>query len=138
MAGIIRRLLAVLITVSCAGAAASVPARAQINFSLGVGEPDYYGRININGYPRPYLYNQRPILVQPQGWGRPAPPVYVRVPPGHARNWSRYCHRYNACSVPVYFVRDDWYRDVVVPRYRYREEHRRSNGKERKHSWQDR
>lgn len=143
MADITRRLLAGLITVSCAGAAASVPVQAQINFSLRVGEPDYYGRINVNGYPRPYVYNQRAILVRPQAWGRQAQPVYLRVPPGHARNWSKDCHRYNACTVPVYFVQDEWYRDVLVPRYRYREDRRRHNdkehnGKEWKRSWQER
>jgi hypothetical protein len=34
--------------------------------------------------------------------------VYLRVPPGHRRNWSRFCGRYDACGRPVLFVRDDW------------------------------
>jgi hypothetical protein len=36
-------------------------------------------------------------------------PVYVHVPPGHARNWRRHCHRYNACGHPVYFVKSAEY-----------------------------
>jgi hypothetical protein len=49
-------------------------------------------------------------------------PIYLYVPPRHQRNWRRYCHNYNACGQPVYFVRDDWYQREYVPRYRERED----------------
>ena len=45
-------------------------------------------------------------------------PVYLRVPPGHEKHWSKHCAEYNACGRPVYFVRDDWYNNQYVPRYR--------------------
>jgi hypothetical protein len=45
-------------------------------------------------------------------------PVYLRVPPGHAKNWAKHCARYGACGRPVYFVSDDWYENIYVPRYR--------------------
>jgi hypothetical protein len=35
--------------------------------------------------------------------------VYLWVPPGHRKNWRKHCGQYQACGVPVYFVRDDWY-----------------------------
>ena len=35
------------------------------------------------------------------------PPLYLHVPPGHAKKWSKHCGRYNACGRPVYFVRVD-------------------------------
>lgn len=35
----------------------------------------------------------------------------MRIPPGHQKNWSKHCARYNACGVPVYFVREDWYQE---------------------------
>ena len=50
-----------------------------------------------------------PVLVT-----QPVQPVYVWVPSGHRKNWSKHCHEYNACGVPVYFVRHDWYRDHVM------------------------
>jgi hypothetical protein len=60
---------------------------------------------------------------------RPAPvavaPLYLRVPPGHAKNWRRYCDRYRACGRPVYFVQDDWYRHEYAPRYQERHGHRK-------------
>jgi hypothetical protein len=37
------------------------------------------------------------------------------VPPGHRRDWARHCAEYNACGVPVYFVRHDWYEREVGP-----------------------
>ena len=45
---------------------------------------------------------RRPVRVEP---------VYMRVPPGHQKNWAKHCAKYNACGVPVYFVREDWYQE---------------------------
>jgi len=58
----------------------------------------------------------------------------LRVPPGHQKNWKRYCGRYEACGRPVYFVRDDWYNNVYAPQYRERHrDHDRGHGKEHGH-----
>lgn len=40
------------------------------------------------------------------------------MPPGHAKHWSKFCGRYDACGRPVYFVNDSWYNDTYAPRYR--------------------
>jgi hypothetical protein len=48
------------------------------------------------------------------------PPIYLRVPPGHARNWRKHCHQYNACGERVYFVQNNWYQREYVPRYQER------------------
>ena len=48
-------------------------------------------------------------------------PVYLWVPPGHQKNWRKHCGRYDACGRPVYFVQDNWYNTVYVPRYQERE-----------------
>ena len=32
-------------------------------------------------------------------------PIYLSVPPGHAKNWRKHCQKYNACGQQVYFVR---------------------------------
>ena len=108
---------------------------ADVGLTISVGEPGFYGELNIGDIGRPRLINAEPVLVERRY--RDLAPVYLRVPPGHARDWRRYCDRYNACARPVYFVRDDWYRDVYVPKYREihgqggerREDHRR--GKDR-------
>jgi hypothetical protein len=50
-----------------------------------------------------------PIWVQ-RATVRPQP-IYLRVPPGHQKHWDKHCREYNACGVPVYFVREDWYQD---------------------------
>ena len=98
-----------------------VPAAdAQVDLSIGV--PGVYGRIDIGGgEPPPQTIYRQPIVVD-RGPRYEAAPLYLHVPPDHARNWRRYCRAYDACGRPVYFVRDDWYRNVYAPRYR--ESHR--------------
>jgi hypothetical protein len=65
-----------------------------------------------------------PLIIE-----RPPPrvivePVYLHVPPGHAKNWRKHCHEYHACNRPVYFVKSAEYE----PDYR-RDDHDRSEGK---------
>jgi len=100
-------LLAVLCTV--------VLGEAKAGVTISVGEPGFYGRIDIGSYPPPRLIYSEPIIVRRvKTW---YPPIYLRVPPGHIKHWYKHCDAYNACGRPVYFVEDDWYRDVYVPRY---------------------
>lgn len=102
-----------------AAVAASTPAlAADVGVSINVGEPGFYGRIDIGNVPTPALVYPRPVIIQPAPVGVVAEPIYLRVPPGHAQHWSRFCARYNACGRPVYFVQDRWYNNVFVPQYR--------------------
>ena len=80
---------------------------AEVGVSVEVGEPGFYGRIDIGNAPRPVLIYREPIIVVRAE--RSYPPVYMRVPPGHAKNWKKHCKHYNACDVPVYFVRSAEY-----------------------------
>jgi hypothetical protein len=69
--------------------------------------PGVYGQVQLgNERPPPLVYAQ-PMLIEPQA--APPPPVYLHVPPGHARNWRKHCREYNACNRPVYFVRSQEY-----------------------------
>lgn len=92
---------------------------ANVGLSVSVGQPGFYGRIDIGDYPypQPLLIYPRPMIIY-----RPAvvehEPIYLRVPPGHAKRWRYYCGRYQACDRPVYFVQDRWYNDVYAPQYR--------------------
>jgi hypothetical protein len=95
---------------------------ADVGVSLSIGQPGFYGQLDIGDYPRPEVINVRPVFIR-QGPSREVKePLYLRVPRGHQRHWGRYCSRYDACGRPVYFVRDDWYSRVYAPRYR--DEHR--------------
>jgi len=100
-------------------AAASGAYAADVGVSVSVGRPGFYGRIDVGGFPHPELLYPSPVVVRPAP-ARVVEPVYLHVPPGHARKWSRNCGRYNACDRPVYFVKDRWYNKVYVPRYQAR------------------
>jgi hypothetical protein len=91
---------------------------ADVGVSVSIGHPGFYGRIEIGDYPYPppvVIYPQ-PRIVERVYVERE--PIYLRVPPGHARNWRRYCYKYDACDERVYFVQDSWYRHEYVPIYR--------------------
>lgn len=105
-----------LIAAALAAAAVTTPAlAADVGVSVTVGQPGFYGRIDIGGYPQPQVIYREPMVVERAPMERP--PVYLRVPPGHAKNWKKHCHEYNACGERVFFVHDDWYNREYVPRY---------------------
>lgn len=109
----------ICLCVAVAAIAASVPAlAADLGVSINVGEPGFYGQIDIGDVPRPALIYPQPVIIQPAPAGVVMEPMYLRVPPGHARHWREYCGRYNACGRPVYFVQDHWYKNVYAPHYR--------------------
>ena len=101
--------------VLCAATLAQSAIAADLGVSVNIGHPGFYGRLDIGGYPPPPLIYAEPIVVQ--RIHSPRPPIYLRVPPGHAKHWHKYCHRYNACGVPVYFVEDHWYTHEYAPLY---------------------
>ena len=81
----------------------------DVGVSIAISQPGVYGRIDIGRFPQPVVVVPQPVIIAPQPVGVVVQPVYVWVPPGHRKKWSKHCGRYNACGVPVYFVRDDWY-----------------------------
>ena len=113
-----RILMAMAMTI--AATTLSAPAAAQI--SVNIGQPDFYGRIDIGGFPPPPLLYPEPRMIHRVPVSRP--PLYLHVPPGHARDWRRHCRHYGACGERVYFVQDNWYRNEYAPRYQERHGHR--------------
>jgi hypothetical protein len=111
-------------------AAAAAPSLAtDVGVSVSIGQPGFYGTIDIGNVPRPQVIYAEPVVIQPVPIAVVRRPVYLHVPPGHAKNWSKHCGKYNACAQPVYFVQERWYNEVYVPRYRagrvvYREDDR--------------
>ena len=88
------------------GAAGAVQAAPNVNVSIdGRMAPGVYGRIEIGNAPPPVLVYPQPVVIYQPVRPVQAAPIYLNVPPGHAKNWSKHCRRYNACGQPVYFVR---------------------------------
>jgi hypothetical protein len=101
----------------------AVPAfAADVGVSISVGEPGFYGRIDIGSAPRPVVIYPKPVVIRPAPTHVIEEPLYLRVPPGHAKKWKKHCAKYNACDRPVYFVQDKWYNDVYRPHYRAHQE----------------
>jgi len=96
-------------------AASTTALAADVGVSVSVGQPGFYGRIDIGNSPPPVLIYPQPVIIQ-RVHAAP-PPIYLHVPPGHAKKWSKHCQKYDACGRPVYFVKDDWYTNVYVPHY---------------------
>jgi len=93
---------------------------ADVGVSVSIGDPGFYGRIDIGSAPPPRILYRDPVVIEHV---HVMQPVYMRVPPGHARHWKDHCREYNACGQPVYFVQNDWYNDVYTPYYRGRNGH---------------
>ena len=110
---------------TAAVAAVIIPAfAADVGVSVNVGQPGFYGRIDIGSLPQPRVIYPEPIIIQPAPVSLARQPVYLHVPPGHAKHWSKHCRKYNACGQPVYFVQEDWYNDVYASRYREQDDDR--------------
>lgn len=115
-------MIAATLGVAAVGGTASA---GDVGVSITLGQPGFFGQINIGNVPQPPVIYAQPVVVQPLPEYLAAPPIYLHVPPGHEKHWSKHCAQYNACGRRVYFVRDDWYNNEYVPRYRreHGEEH---------------
>ena len=116
------------ILIASALAAAATCAEAQ-NVSVnavitGQVVPGVYGQVVLGNQPPQVVY-QQPMIVQPPPvvmGGPPVQPIYLHVPPGHAKHWRKHCHEYHACDRPVYFVRSEEY-EPGFDRARWEREH---------------
>jgi hypothetical protein len=91
----------------------SLPAHAGtaiINLSVG-GEisPGVYGQVQFGNAPPPPVFYPQPMIIVRQPAMMAVEPIYLHVPPGHAKNWAKHCRAYNACNRPVYFIRSAEY-----------------------------
>jgi len=111
------RILKQCLTGAALALAASSAFATDVGVSVTVGQPGFYGRIDIGSAPPPVVVYPEPVVIQRVPAGVVYKPIYLRVPPGHAKNWSKHCAHYNACGRPVYFVQDRWYEEQYVPHY---------------------
>jgi hypothetical protein len=126
-----RSIYAILILPALAAAATCAQAQnVSVNAVItGQVVPGVYGQVVLgNGPPPPVVY-QQPMIVQPAPVvvGEPVAPIYLHVPPGHAKNWRKHCHEYHACNRPVYFVRSEEY-EPGFDRERWDHEHGHGHG----------
>lgn len=105
----------IILALCLAGGAAAASAQ---NIDIQIGQSDYYGRIDLQNFGTPQLIYKEPIWVSRPANYRSIAPLYLRVPPGHAKKWDKHCDRYDACGRPVYFVQESWYSNTYAPRYR--------------------
>lgn len=103
---------------------------ANVDVNINIGQPGYYGRIDIGDFGRPQLIYSEPRVIYRNVASRE--PIYLRVPPGHAKNWRKHCGKYNACGERVYFVQDSWYEREYVPRYQAKHHDRHENREDRR------
>lgn len=89
-------------------AATSAPAAAYVNTTAGGKlRPGVYGRIDIGKSAPPSLIYPQPVVSSRTVLPASVKPVYLYVPPGQVRKWDRHCAKYQACDLPVLFVRMD-------------------------------
>lgn len=120
-------LLACVGIVTCL--AASLTAHADdlgINVILeGEVTPGVYGRVEVGNNSHPSIYYPEPRIVVKESRYAKSRPVYLHVPPGHAKNWGKHCHKYHACERPVYFIKSVEYEES------YQREHSRDHDHDR-------
>ena len=117
--------------IAALGAAVAAPAWSAVDVGVGITirEPGVYGRIEIGSQPPPPLLYPQPVIIT-----RPAvvvvqPPMYLYVPPGHAKDWRKHCGKYNACARQVYFVQEAWVQDRYEERHGKGKEKNKNKGK---------
>ena len=101
---------------------------ADVGVSVSIGQPGFYGQLDIGNFPPPQVIYRQPMMIERVPMDRP--PVYLRVPPGHAKHWSKHCREYNACGERVFFVQDKWYNREYVPRYQQQHRDRQGSGRD--------
>jgi len=110
----IQRLFAAALTGITLFAGAAHAADTRVGVSVSVSQPGFYGRVDLGDQPPPAVLYAQPMIIEQTPVAVHRRPIYLRVPPGHSKNWARYCSHYSACGQPVYFVR---YAERMAPRY---------------------
>jgi hypothetical protein len=104
-----------------AAMAASPYATATVEGALA---PGVYGRIEIGNAPPPPLIYAQPVIIQRPAVVVQQQPLYLHVPPGHAKKWSKHCAKYNACGQPVYFVKVNGDDDYERGKHKHKQKHK--------------
>jgi len=109
----------VVATIAPVAEAADKDAIVTIN---GPVTPGIYGRVAMASTATaaattvkpPLVYSQAMLVDAPSATGA-VEPVYLHVPPDHAKNWKKYCAKYDACNKPVFFIKSAEYEPGYQP-----------------------
>lgn len=135
-------MLAASAAVAALGLSTTAQAAPNVGVSVSVNEPGFYGRVEIGQQPPPRVIYAQPVVIRHSPVAVVQHPIYLRVPPGHSRNWAKYCNQWRACGQPVYFVqpspivvhdhrrddRRDWRDERRDDRRDHRHDHGRGHG----------
>ena len=126
---------AMIFTILFLGSLSAQAGQPIINLSVG-GEiaPGVYGQVQFGNAPPPAVVYEQPQIVNQQPAGVVVKPIYLHVPPEHAKNWAKHCREYKACNRPVYFVKSREY----ASDYRAHKEERREEGRRDERQGEDR
>lgn len=99
--------LASLMLASLAAHAATPSVSISVSGEIS---PGVYGQVQFgNVMPPMVLLHSQPVIILRQPSAVVIAPLYLHVPPGHAKNWAKHCGKYNACGKPVYFMMSEDY-----------------------------
>jgi hypothetical protein len=90
----------------------------------GQVSPGVYGQVEIGNAPRPVVVYEQPRVVVVDKRYAHREPVYLHVPPGHAKHWRKHCREYHACERQVYFVKSREYEPSYQREHRHDHDHR--------------
>ncbi len=110
---------------SLALATSALPVLAtEVGVSVAISQPGVYGRVDIGRVATPpVLVYAQPVVVHTNKVALVRQPIYMHVPPGHAKHWQKHCAAYDACAQPVYFVQDGWYQQNYKGGHRGKHKH---------------
>lgn len=107
---------AALVAFVVASGAAGAADKEAVAMISGAVTPGVYGRVDAAKKPLPPLvYEQAMFIERPETNNGVVEPLYLHVPPEHAKNWKKYCAQYKACDKPVYFVKSAEYEPGYQP-----------------------
>ncbi len=95
-------------------------------------QPGVYGQVRIGNAPRPVVVYDQPRVIVVNSRYAHEEPVYLHVPPGHAKDWGKHCSKYHACERRVYFVRSQEYEPDYHQEH-HEHEHRDKHDHDRGH-----
>ena len=128
-------ILSLSVLLSLQAAPQSFAGDLGINVILsGEIKPGVYGEVQIGNAPRPVVVYDQPRVIVVNKRYINEPPIYLHVPPGHAKHWDKHCGEYHACERRVYFVRSEEYepgyaRDEDHDERGHSKEHGKGHGK---------
>lgn len=84
--------------------------------------PGVYGQVELGNRPPPTVVYATPMIIKADPRYARAVPVYLHVPPGHAKHWDKHCAEYNACGRKVYFVKSQEYEPEYQREHHYHDD----------------